>query len=61
MPISTDQLTSHLKRGLAPVYFIYGEEPLLVGESCQAIREPAACAVSRIAWQLSPTSSGSSP
>ncbi|MHB8742378.1 MAG: DNA polymerase III subunit delta [Sulfuricaulis sp.] len=41
MPFSTDQLASQLKRGLAPVYFIYGEEPLLVGESCQAIRETA--------------------
>lgn len=41
MPISTDQLTGHLKRGLAPVYFVYGEERLLAEESCQAIRETA--------------------
>lgn len=41
MPISVDQLTSHLKRGLAPVYFVYGEELLLVEESCRAIRETA--------------------
>src|SRR3989344_7696445 len=41
MQISADQLANHLKRGLAPVYFVYGEELLLVEESCQAIREAA--------------------
>ncbi len=41
MPISPDQLANHLKRGLAPIYFIYGDEPLLVDESCRAIREAA--------------------
>ena len=41
MQINTDQLANHLKRGLAPVYFVYGEELLLVEESCQAIREAA--------------------
>ncbi len=41
MQINADQLTNHLKRGLAPVYFVYGEESLLVEESCQAIREAA--------------------
>lgn len=44
MQINADQLTSHLKRGLAPVYFVYGEESLLVEESCQAIREAARAA-----------------
>jgi DNA polymerase-3 subunit delta len=41
MQISVDQLAHHLKRGLAPVYFVYGEEPLLVEENCRAIREAA--------------------
>jgi len=41
MPISADQLPSHLKRGLAPVYFVYGEELLLVEECCRAIRDTA--------------------
>jgi DNA polymerase-3 subunit delta len=41
MPINTDQLGQHLKRGLAPVYFVYGEEVLLVEESCGAIRDAA--------------------
>ena len=41
MPISPDQLANHLKRGLAPIYFVYGDEPLLVEESCRAIREAA--------------------
>jgi DNA polymerase-3 subunit delta len=31
----------NLKRGLAPVYFVYGEELLLVEESCRAIRNAA--------------------
>ena len=41
MQINADQLPNHLKRGLAPVYFVYGEETLLVDESCRAIREAA--------------------
>lgn len=41
MQTSPDQLSNHLKRGLAPVYFVYGEEVLLVEESCRAIREAA--------------------
>jgi DNA polymerase III subunit delta len=41
VPISADQLSHALKRGLAPVYFVYGEELLLVEESCRAIREAA--------------------
>ena len=44
MQVSIDQLANHLKRGLAPVYFVYGEELLLVEESCQAIREAAQAA-----------------
>jgi len=41
MQTSADQLSAHLKRGLAPIYFVYGEELLLVEESCRAIREAA--------------------
>lgn len=41
MQINADQLANSLKRGLAPVYFVYGEELLLVEESCQAIRAAA--------------------
>ncbi|MDO8705203.1 MAG: DNA polymerase III subunit delta [Sulfuricaulis sp.] len=41
MKINPEQLSNHLKRGLAPVYFVYGEELLLVEESCRAIREAA--------------------
>jgi DNA polymerase-3 subunit delta len=44
MQISPDQLPAHLKRGLAPIYFVYGEEILLVEESCRAIREAARAA-----------------
>src|SRR3970040_1551224 len=41
MPISADNLAQHLKRGLSPIYLVYGDEPLLVDESCTAIREAA--------------------
>lgn len=41
MQISADQLANHLKRGLAPVYFVYGEELFLVEESLRAIRDAA--------------------
>jgi len=41
MQISADQLPSHLKRGLAPVYFVYGEEQLLVEECIRAVRDAA--------------------
>ncbi len=41
MQINAEQLSNHLKRGIAPVYFVYGEETLLVEESCRAIREAA--------------------
>jgi DNA polymerase-3 subunit delta len=44
MQISPDQLPAHLKRGLAPIYFVYGEEILLVEESCRTIREAAQAA-----------------
>src|SRR3989304_2042827 len=41
MQISADQLLNHLKRGLAPIYFVYGEEQLLVEECTRAVRETA--------------------
>jgi DNA polymerase-3 subunit delta len=44
MQIYANQLDSQLKRGLAPVYLLYGEEPLLVEESRDRIREAARAA-----------------
>jgi len=41
MPLRADQLAGSLQRGLAPVYLIGGEEPLLVQECCDAVREAA--------------------
>src|SRR3989344_6568787 len=41
MQISADQLLGHLKRGPAPIYFVYGEEQLLVEECTRAIRDAA--------------------
>lgn len=41
MQIKADQLAGSLKRGLAPVYLVGGEEPLLLLECCDQIREAA--------------------
>ncbi len=42
MQVSADQLPHQLKRGIAPLYFIFGDEPLLIDECVQAIRAAAA-------------------
>jgi DNA polymerase III subunit delta len=39
--ISGDHLTSQLARGLAPIYLVAGDEPLLVNEAADAIRARA--------------------
>ena len=44
MLINADQLAGHLRRGLAPVYFVHGDEPLLVREAADAIRAAATAA-----------------
>jgi DNA polymerase-3 subunit delta len=41
MPLRIEQLPASLERGLAPIYLIGGEEPLLVQECCDQIREAA--------------------
>ncbi|KPK68821.1 MAG: hypothetical protein AMJ84_10550 [Acidithiobacillales bacterium SM23_46] len=41
MQISVANLDDHLRRGLAPAYLVYGDEPLLVNEACDAIRAAA--------------------
>jgi DNA polymerase-3 subunit delta len=41
MPLRVDQLADNLRRGLAPVYLLGGEEPLLLQECCDQIREAA--------------------
>jgi len=41
MQIKADQLAGSLKRGLAPVYLVGGEEPLLLLECCDQIRAAA--------------------
>jgi len=41
MKLYLNQLSSHLASQLAPVYLVGGDEPLLVDESCSAIREKA--------------------
>ncbi len=41
MRLRADQLEAHLKKGLAPVYVISGDEPLQLGEAADAIRAAA--------------------
>lgn len=41
MQIKVNQLAGSLKRGLAPVYLVGGEEPLLLLEACDQIRSAA--------------------
>lgn len=41
MQLKPEQLAQHLKKHLAPVYFIYGDELLLVQEAADAIRSAA--------------------
>src|SRR6187549_829229 len=41
MQIRSDALDAHLKRGLAPLYTVWGDEPLLAQEAGDAIRAAA--------------------
>lgn len=41
MKISADQLKAHLKERILPLYFVTGDEPLLVAEALDAIRARA--------------------
>ncbi len=41
MNLRAEQLATQLKKGLAPVYLISGDEPLQQGEACDAIRRAA--------------------
>ena len=41
MKLRPDQLSGHLQKQLAPIYFVGGDEPLQVQESCDAIRAAA--------------------
>lgn len=41
MRIKPEQITATLQKGLAPVYFISGDEPLQLGETADAIRAAA--------------------
>ena len=41
MKLRAEQLTAHLDKSLAPLYIVSGSEPLLMQESCDAIRAKA--------------------
>ncbi|MDI3511811.1 MAG: polymerase subunit delta [Betaproteobacteria bacterium] len=41
MQLAATQLTAHLQRGLRSLYTVHGDEPLLVQETCDAIRSVA--------------------
>ncbi|MFT5482087.1 MAG: DNA polymerase-3 subunit delta [Halieaceae bacterium] len=38
MHVKSEQIQSHLKRQLLPIYFVSGDEPLQIQETCDAIR-----------------------
>ena len=42
MQVSADQLARHLQSDLAPLYFISGDEPLLLQEASEAVIRAAA-------------------
>ena len=44
MQVRADQLTSHLQKGLRPLYTVWGDEPLLAQEAGDAIRVAARAA-----------------
>ena len=44
MPLKPQQLPAQLKKGLAPIYLVAGEEPLLQQEALDAIRAAARAA-----------------
>ena len=46
MQLRADQLAGHLKagKGLRPLYTVWGDEPLLVQEACDALRAAARAA-----------------
>ena len=44
MQVRPDQLASHLKKGLKPLYTVWGDEPLLAQEAGDAIRAAARAA-----------------
>jgi DNA polymerase-3 subunit delta len=44
MLLKAEQLTAHLERSLAPLYLLHGDEPLLVLEAADAIRQRARAA-----------------
>jgi len=41
MKIRPEQLNDHLRKGMAPIYVVFGDEPLLVQEACDAVRAAA--------------------
>ena len=44
MKLTTDSLVTHLAERLLPVYLVSGDEPLLVAEAADAVRERARAA-----------------
>ncbi len=54
MKLRGDQLEAALARGLAPVWLVSGDEPLLVDEACAAIRASARARgfLDRQSWQV---------
>lgn len=53
MKLRGEQLDAQLKRGLAPLWLVSGDEPLLVNEACAALRSAARAKgyLERQSWQ----------
>jgi DNA polymerase III subunit delta len=41
MQIATEQLRNHLKKGIHPIYFVYGDEPLQIRDNTDMLRKAA--------------------
>jgi DNA polymerase-3 subunit delta len=41
MQITTEQLRNHLKEGIRPIYFVYGDEPLQIRDNTDMLRKAA--------------------
>lgn len=39
MQVSTEQLRKHLKQGIQPIYFVYGDEPLQIRDNTDMLRK----------------------
>jgi len=41
MQVTTEKLRNHLKEGIRPIYFVYGDEPLQIRDNTDMLRKAA--------------------